>query len=78
MKPTKEGTPILPAPKCWCGGTMLFAGYGAFPYDCASRDKWPNAAIYRGCENDPSHGWCYPKVGLVYDARYDESQEAAS
>jgi hypothetical protein len=37
----------MKAPKCFCDAPMQFQGNGMYPYECISKDKHPNAAIYR-------------------------------
>lgn len=45
-----EGIPVhSPAP-------MIFAGWGAYPYDCIAKDRAPNAPVYIGCEQGCT-GW---------------------
>ena len=32
----------------FCGHTLKQIGIGAYPYDCISKNKYPNAMIYDG------------------------------
>lgn len=42
------------------GVVLTFVGYGAYPYDCISKDKFPDAAVYG---NDEKGCWTGETVG---------------
>ncbi|MBN1934612.1 MAG: hypothetical protein JW934_08095 [Anaerolineae bacterium] len=45
-------------PRCWCGAPMKPVGIGAYPYDCAAKDKHPHDMVYAGCDNGHT-GWTH-------------------
>ena len=55
---------------CHCGANMLPAGIGAYPYDCAAKDKHPLHMVYIGCEVGHTC-WSHADVGFTdYDDVY--------
>ena len=42
------------------GMVLTFVGYGAYPYPCESRDKFPDAAVYG---NDEKGAWTSEQIG---------------
>jgi len=52
------------------GAVLTFAGYGAYPYDCISKDEFPDAACYHS-----DSAWAAERVGRNGMPQLDEHYE---